>query len=112
LSCNKFAQGDASTFFKKVRFSQSFENPLENPIGGQTVLLAKGEARDDSRNTAHVLITAPWKRASQWFFLGEKKSRIVLDSARVAHKYRGQFLCRYGAFGATKEKEEADRGFI
>jgi len=25
------------------------------------------------------------------FLSGEKKSRIVLDSARVAHKYRGQF---------------------
>jgi hypothetical protein len=35
-------------FFKKYEVSQSFENPLENPIGGQTVLLAKGEARDDS----------------------------------------------------------------
>jgi hypothetical protein len=45
-------------------------------------------------------------------FFGEKKSRIVLDSARGTHKYRGQFLCRCGAFGATKEKEEADRGFI
>jgi len=86
LSCNKFAQRDASPFFKKVRLSQSFENPLENPIGGQTVLLAKGEARDDSRNTAHVLITAPWKRASQW--RGEKIQLCELSSIAVSqHNY-------------------------
>jgi len=43
-------------FLEKYEVSQPFENPLENPIGGQTVLLAKGEVRDDSRKHSVCLL--------------------------------------------------------
>ena len=43
-------------FLEKYEVSQPFENPLGNPIGGQTVLLAKGEVRDDSRKHSVCLL--------------------------------------------------------
>jgi hypothetical protein len=36
---------------------------------------------------------------------GEKKPRIVLDSARVAHKYRGQFYAVAARFERQRKKK-------
>ena len=70
-------------FFKKYEVSQPFENPLENPIGGQTVLLG------ERRSTTAIAYQREESRGDQrdCFLSGEKKSRIVLDSARGTHKY-------------------------
>jgi hypothetical protein len=147
LSCNKFAHNDASAFFRKVRLSQFFENPSEDPSADKLCswqkakratipetqrtcllrLLGSGPASGAGRKSNCANFLASLSASTTAIAYKREESRgdqangsfwatRNLELCSTQHALRinieANFLCRYGAFGATKEKEEADRGFI
>ena len=76
-------------FSKNMRFLTHLRIPTVRTFFHRCQSVQCEESRNDEANC----------------FFGEKKSRIVLDSARVAHKYRGQFYAVAARFERQRKKK-------